>query len=267
MTVLRAYKFNKNGFVLERYALGSSRSFSVKELPWCAPSGAPTRQARAPVLSKKQAPNEKYEPIKRFGIVAAVSACNSRVIGMDGRIPWSVPEDRKIFKSLTKDKVLIIGRHTLDEHANLIHIDHAKHCIVVSRSMEHLDKHQQYLSSVSVSLHLARSFSEALHLARKLGNTIRHEDNNSLYCWVAGGERIYEEALKHSCAAELHISWIQITIPLLAGGTTESSKVARFPAKYRWDNKFKSVSEVAFSKSGETPSFIYRVYRPLKTRK
>jgi dihydrofolate reductase len=241
------------------------RYFSVKELPWCAPSGAPTRQARSTVQPKKIDRSEKYQPIERFGIVAAVSACNSRVIGIDGSIPWSLPEDRTIFKSLTKGGVLIIGRRTFEEHSNLVHVNHAKHCIVVSKSVEKLDDYQGHQSSDSVDLRLARSFSEALHLARELDDRIEKDiDSNSLTCWVGGGEKVYEEALRHSSAAELHLSWVQVAIPLPSG--RESTKVAQFPAKYRWDNRFKPVSEKVYPKSGTKPCFVYSVYKPVQKR-
>eukprot|EP00980_Cylindrotheca_fusiformis_P008883 scaffold1900_cov123-Cylindrotheca_fusiformis.AAC.9 len=242
----------------------SVRFFSVKQLPWCAPSDAPTRPARTMVKPKDDFSN--FQPIKRFGIIAAVSACRNRVIGMNGRLPWSLPEDRKLFKSLTRDGVIIIGRRTLEEHSNLVHVDHARSCIVVSKTIENLDYYQQ--SSDSVTLHRARSFPEALHLARELNDEGDIENIKALSCWVAGGEKIYEEALKHASAAELHISWVQQSFSLRSNDETSSRKksFAQFPAKYRWDNKFKPVSEKAYPKSETSLAFVYKVYKPLRVR-
>lgn len=38
----------------------------------------------------------------------------NRVIGNEGKIPWSVPEDLKNFKRLTTDHVVVMGRKTWD---------------------------------------------------------------------------------------------------------------------------------------------------------
>lgn len=38
----------------------------------------------------------------------------NRVIGKDNRLPWHYPEDLKYFKTITKGKKVIMGRHTYD---------------------------------------------------------------------------------------------------------------------------------------------------------
>ena len=39
----------------------------------------------------------------------------NRIIGVNGGLPWSLPEDRKNFKALTTGKVLVVGRKTYEE--------------------------------------------------------------------------------------------------------------------------------------------------------
>ncbi len=46
----------------------------------------------------------------RLGLIAAVAA--NRVIGIDGRLPWRLPEDLKHFKTLTLGHPIIMGRLT-----------------------------------------------------------------------------------------------------------------------------------------------------------
>eukprot|EP00532_Pseudo-nitzschia_australis_P011931 CAMPEP_0168214206 /NCGR_PEP_ID=MMETSP0140_2-20121125/5225_1 /TAXON_ID=44445 /ORGANISM="Pseudo-nitzschia australis, Strain 10249 10 AB" /LENGTH=382 /DNA_ID=CAMNT_0008141149 /DNA_START=245 /DNA_END=1394 /DNA_ORIENTATION=+ len=101
--------------------------------------------------------------------------------------------------------------------------------------------------------------------------------SDTIRCWVAGGEKLYEEALKHESALELHLSIVDKEIDL---NSTAVKHVARFPAKYRWDHNYQHVAETpvpanAFPPNTETttkqgalttqtktePSFVYHVYK------
>jgi len=321
----------------------------VKELPWCAPTDSPVRRhtrqqqqqqqpqsqhdgtthnnpaaGRATIIKK----SKEFKPIDRFGIVAAMcvpsnskNTINSGIIGVNGKLPWeSLPSDRKNFERLTRNRILIIGRRTLlnERQGNLDHVRHAKHCIVVSKSITSLDKDPRIIRTSSNNLlddkdmhflKLARSLDEALDLARDLSAEVdgknddeknpvsrtentdnvtsengNNDDDNyndndikpfptllsssdNIQCWVAGGERLYEEALKHKSALELHLSAVDVEIDLTS---TAVKHVARFPAKYRWDHNYEHISETclpfvsaaAEKKDTKTePSFVYHIYK------
>lgn len=49
---------------------------------------------------------------KRVVMVAAVA--DNGVIGRDGDIPWSIPEDLKHFRATTRDNTVVMGRSTYD---------------------------------------------------------------------------------------------------------------------------------------------------------
>jgi dihydrofolate reductase len=49
---------------------------------------------------------------KRVVMVAAVA--ENGVIGKDGDIPWSIPEDLKHFRATTRDNTVVMGRATFD---------------------------------------------------------------------------------------------------------------------------------------------------------
>lgn len=49
---------------------------------------------------------------KRVVLVAAVAA--NGVIGLDGDIPWSIPEDLKHFRAVTKGHTVVMGRRTFE---------------------------------------------------------------------------------------------------------------------------------------------------------
>jgi len=50
--------------------------------------------------------------VKHFKAIAAMS--ENRVIGLNNRIPWRLPEDFKWFKKMTTGHVVIIGRKTFE---------------------------------------------------------------------------------------------------------------------------------------------------------
>ena len=45
-------------------------------------------------------------------LIAAVG--QSMGIGIDGRLPWHVPEELKLFSKITKGKTLVMGRKTVE---------------------------------------------------------------------------------------------------------------------------------------------------------
>ena len=48
-------------------------------------------------------------------LVSAIVAADERGgIGLDGRLPWHLPDDLKRFKSLTMGKPIVMGRRTWD---------------------------------------------------------------------------------------------------------------------------------------------------------
>ncbi|MEK6819935.1 MAG: dihydrofolate reductase, partial [Nanoarchaeota archaeon] len=48
----------------------------------------------------------------KITLIAAVSENN--IIGINGRLPWDIPEDRKRFRELTLEHPVIMGRKTYD---------------------------------------------------------------------------------------------------------------------------------------------------------
>jgi len=53
-----------------------------------------------------------------ISIIAAIS--ENRVIGMNNRLPWCIPEDIKRFKEITKGHTVIMGRKTFESIGELL---------------------------------------------------------------------------------------------------------------------------------------------------
>jgi dihydrofolate reductase len=112
-----------------------------------------------------------------------VAMARNRVIGRDGRLPWDLPADRRLFRRLTVGNTVIMGRLTF---ASLPGALPDRHNLVVSRTSRPLP-----------GATVCSGFDEALAVARGLGRPI----------FVIGGVELYRTALP--LADTLHISWVE----------------------------------------------------------
>ncbi len=127
-------------------------------------------------------------------VAIIVAMTRDRVIGSGGGIPWHLPDDLQLFKRLSADGTLIMGRKT---HASIGRPLPGRHNIVLSRTRQELP-----------GVQLCTSFRAALYDARQRQRPV----------FVIGGAELYRQALPF--AEELHISWIE----------QEVSGDTRFPA-------------------------------------
>ena len=95
-----------------------------------------------------------------------------RVIGMDGALPWHLPEDMQRFKRLTMGATVVMGRVTWESLPERFRPLPGRRNIVVTRQA----------SYDAAGAETASSLEEALALA----------DGD---VWVIGGASIYEQAL------------------------------------------------------------------------
>lgn len=104
------------------------------------------------------------------GLAFVVAVARNGAIGMDGKLPWRIPEDMKHFKRVTLGHAVIMGRKTWESIGKPL-VDRRN--IVVSRSAS--------IGGVEV----ARSVDDALELAWQTDEEPR----------VIGGGEIYRLAL------------------------------------------------------------------------
>lgn len=108
-------------------------------------------------------------------IIAALT--KDRVIGINGKLPWHIPEDLKRFKSLTKGHTIIMGRKTFDEIGVL---PSRKNIVVSKTKIEGLE---------NIEYKLASDIKEALIYADCCAN-----DTYSRV-FIIGGAEIYKQTL------------------------------------------------------------------------
>ena len=85
-----------------------------------------------------------------------VAMAENRVIGKNGRMPWHIPGEQKIFRNLTVGKALILGRKT---HESIGRVLPDRTTIIVTRQPDyHVD-----------GAYVVHSVQEGLDLAGRLG--------------------------------------------------------------------------------------------------
>ena len=109
----------------------------------------------------------------KINIIVARSL--NRVIGKDGKIPWSIPEDMKRFKELTMGHPVIMGRKTWESLPEQYRPLPERSNIVLSSDT---------LYKVPTGVLLCSSLKMALDFCR-----------NTSVVWVIGGSSLYKEAL------------------------------------------------------------------------
>ncbi|GHT95517.1 dihydrofolate reductase [Betaproteobacteria bacterium] len=110
---------------------------------------------------------------KMLTLIAAVA--RNRVIGIDNRLPWHLPEDMRHFREVTRGNPVIMGRKTWESLPDTFRPLPGRVNIVISRQPD-------YPASGAT---LATSLPAALELTA----------NNA---FIIGGEQLYALALPHA---------------------------------------------------------------------
>ena len=113
-------------------------------------------------------------------IVAAIA--RNGVIGVDGGLPWHLPDDLRRFKALTMGHVLVMGRRTYE---SIGHPLPGRTTVVVTRRAD--------WSAGADEVIRASDVPGALELAAEIDDEV----------FVVGGGQIYEEALPLTNRLEL----------------------------------------------------------------
>lgn len=109
-----------------------------------------------------------------ISLIAAVD--KNWAIGKDGGLLVSIPEDLRFFRQTTRDKVVIMGRKTVESLPGGMPLPNRKTILVT--------KDENYRMNDVTIVH---SVEEAMEEAKKLGTEI----------YVAGGGKIYEQMLDY----------------------------------------------------------------------
>ena len=122
----------------------------------------------------------------KISIIAAVAA--NRVIGRQGKIPWKIPGEQKLFKKITFGHAVIMGRKTYESIGRPLP---GRSNIIVTRNRNYL----------------AAGCSVVHDLPGALNSCPQDEDE----AFICGGGQLYHEALP--LADRIYLTVIQKEIP------------------------------------------------------
>jgi dihydrofolate reductase len=102
-----------------------------------------------------------------------VACSENRVIGRNGGLPWSIPEDTRFFQVKTRGQTVIMGARCFAEWPSCVN---SRDVVVLSHEPQ----------SLPPQVNGATSLAEAIALAQSLRGDI----------YLCGGQRVYEEGLE-----------------------------------------------------------------------
>jgi dihydrofolate reductase len=126
-------------------------------------------------------------------IAHIVAASENGIIGKDGDLPWSIPEDMKWFRERTKGRALIMGRKTFEavEHPLPNRLN-----VVVTRQTDYLDTMQSSaqgeakLNHPTAPVVIVSTIEEGIAECNKVLNKWKNE------IFIIGGGEIYHQSVK-----------------------------------------------------------------------
>lgn len=104
-----------------------------------------------------------------------LARASNGVIGLDGRMPWQLPEDMAHFKARTMGAPVVMGRKTWDSIPPRFRPLPGRRNIVITRNASWHAEGAECAASLEAAIALCR-------------------DAGAAECWVMGGGQVYAEA-------------------------------------------------------------------------
>ncbi|MGQ7260366.1 dihydrofolate reductase [Vreelandella sp. V005] len=134
--------------------------------------------------------SDTFDFLVPVAMIAAMA--KNRVIGVDGKLPWYLPEDLKFFKRITQAKPLVMGRKT---YASIGKPLPNRLNVVVTRNAEFSQEGVRVCHDLSAALALADQHA-TIEAAEEI--------------MVMGGGEIYRQALPF--AQRLYITEVDVEV-------------------------------------------------------
>ena len=109
-------------------------------------------------------------------IIIVAFSKNGRIIGNNGRIPWTLPEDLQHFKELTTGNAIIMGRKTFESIGRVLP---ERMNIVVTRNKDFCVE----------DAYIAKSLEKAIEIAKNAGYK---------KIFICGGQQIYQQMMDYA---------------------------------------------------------------------
>jgi len=133
---------------------------------------------------------------KTFRVIGAAVGGQGGGIGYQGKIPWSIPDDMKIFRERTQNCAVIMGRTTWESLPQKP---------LLNRLNVILTSQPNKLTGFAAT---RKKIITASNLNDALSKVNRY--NNLRGTYVIGGESVYQEAIEHELCDSIELSNISI---------------------------------------------------------
>lgn len=115
-------------------------------------------------------------------IIALVAMDEGRVIGVDGKLPWKIPEDMKRFAALTTGHAVVMGRKTYESLPPKFRPLPNRKNIILTRNIEDFAVQPGVEAWASADNFFKACKGDSVHLPSGL-------------LWVIGGSEIYRQSM------------------------------------------------------------------------
>lgn len=191
-----------------------------------------------------------------MNVIMVCATNKDRVIGVGNRLPWACSEDLRLFKEITSDQIVVMGRNTFESIGRPLP---NRLNVVVTRS--DLNKEGQFMWSPATPtavlyINVKGITDVAAFLKARLQLLANKYKKDSIY--IIGGSYIYDLFCDHLTHA--YISYMDVTVP-------ECKDVVRLTKK-TWDkiddlqslksNDYRLIQQVLHHDDNKSdPSFVH----------
>lgn len=179
-------------------------------------------------------------------VLSAIAAMAlNRVIGVDGDLPWRIPEDMRFFRKMTTGKVMIMGRKTLESFPGLLP---GRFHIVVTRQPGYLPPAE--IVGESDQFLIVKSVQEAIDAAEDLIGCDPKWGNE---VFNIGGGELYSALLP--VTDKIYLTEVGIAVDV-----EDSQQSAHFPRWHEGDFEEAERRSGADSETNTLPSYDFVTY-------
>lgn len=125
--------------------------------------------------------------------VLIVAMSENFVIGIDGKLPWHLPNDLKFFKTQTTGHPLVVGRKTFESMPSFVW--KTRHPHILTRSPEKLNVPE------GQTYHACSDLASLVNSAKA--------NNNTGAVFIAGGSEVYRLALELDLVDEMLVTHVK----------------------------------------------------------
>jgi dihydrofolate reductase len=179
-------------------------------------------------------------------ILSAIAAMAlNRIIGIDGDLPWRIPEDMRFFRKMTTGKVMIMGRKTLESFPGLLP---GRFHIVVTRQVGYTPPPK--IVGASDQFLIVKSVHEAIDAAEKL---IASDATWGDEVFNIGGGELYSALLP--VTDKIYLTEVGIVVDV-----DDGQQSAHFPRWHEGDFEEAERRAGADSETNDLPSYEFVTY-------